>query len=132
VLFSLKIIEPDCNLVGLFGACSHLVDLTLSSLLNLNIQNLVTPPSLAPNSIGFQTLPETFRYEFPAGNFITVPMDTPLTGTMSIGLTNVVFVLPGGALRPLTAANAGPGMLGQISTMGPVSISYGLRLGEQH
>ena len=57
VLFSLKILFPECGDPNnpRDDTCIE-VDLTLPSVLNLNIENLCTPASLQPNSIGFLTL----------------------------------------------------------------------------
>jgi hypothetical protein len=54
VLFSLKILPPDCALVGL-QTCP-VVDLSLPSVLNLEIENVFTPASLLENSFGFQNV----------------------------------------------------------------------------
>jgi hypothetical protein len=129
VLFSLKIVAPACAGLGLFSTCLHLVDLSRPSILNLAIENLMTPPSVAPNSIGFQNLGD-YPYEFPAGTFNVLPAGYTLTGSMILGLTNVIFELPDGTLRPLTNANAGT--LGQINTNGSVIANYGLWLGGPH
>jgi hypothetical protein len=43
VLLSLKILPPDCDLIGLEGTCSSTVDLSLPSVVNLDIENLFTP-----------------------------------------------------------------------------------------
>ncbi len=54
VLFRLKILPPDCELVGQVSC--PVVDLTQPGILNLNIENVFTPASLVGNSIGFQTV----------------------------------------------------------------------------
>ena len=65
------------------------MDLSLPSVLNLNIENVFTPASTLENSIGFQTV-----------------NGTTLTGSMNIGLTNVMVTPPNGTATPLTSANA--------------------------
>jgi hypothetical protein len=80
--------------------------LSLPSVLNLNIENLFTPASNLENSIGFQTV-----------------NGTPLTGSMNIGLTNVMITPPNGTATALTSANATT--LGDIGTNGSnVGIAY--------
>jgi uncharacterized protein (TIGR03437 family) len=99
VLFSLKI-TPSLTLTG------PTVDLTLPGVLNLNIENIFTPASKLENSIGFQTV-----------------NGAPLTGSMNIGLTNVMITPPGGTATALTSANAAK--LGDIVTNGSnVDIAY--------
>ena len=77
VLFSLKITPP-------LALAEQTVDLTLPSVLNLNIENISTPASKLENSIGFQTV-----------------NGAPLTGSMNIGLTNVTIAPPGGTVTAL-------------------------------
>ena len=109
VLLSLKILPPDCDLIGLAGTCPKTIDLTKPSVLDLDIEDLVTPPSVVANSIGFQTLTN----------------GTTLTGTMSVSLTNVFFRSPDGKLTPLTGDDAAT--LGKLTTNGgPVSLKYSL------
>jgi uncharacterized protein (TIGR03437 family) len=99
VLFSLKITPPET-----LNAPN--VNLTLPSVLNLNIENLFTPASKLQNSIGFQTV-----------------NGTPLTGTMNIGLTNIMITPAGGTATALSSANAAT--LGDLSTNGaPVTVAY--------
>jgi hypothetical protein len=87
VLLSLKILPPDCDLISFEGqGCPHPVDLMQKSVLNLNIENLFTPPPLEENSIGFETL-VNYPNAGPA-----LPSTYTLTGCMHINLTNV-FVL---------------------------------------
>jgi hypothetical protein len=69
VLFSLKILPPDCSLSGQV-TCPPF-DPAQPSVLNLNIANVFSPPSLLQNSIGFQNV-----------------NGVALTGTMNIGLDN--------------------------------------------
>jgi hypothetical protein len=85
VLISLKVLPPDCDLVTFEGAgCPLPVDLTQQSVLNLDIENLFTPPSIEENSIGFQTL-LNYPNSGPA-----LPSTYTLTGSMTIRLTNVL------------------------------------------
>jgi uncharacterized protein (TIGR03437 family) len=99
VLFSLKITPP-------LTLTPPMVDLTLPSVLNLNIENISTPASKLQNSIGFQTV-----------------NGAPLTGSMNIGLTNVMITPPGGTATALSSANAAS--LGDIVTNGSgVGIAY--------
>jgi uncharacterized protein (TIGR03437 family) len=82
------------------------IDLSLPSLLNLNLENVFTPASTLNNSIGFQDV-----------NGAT------LTGTINIGLTNVMLTLPDGTVTPLTGANASS--VGKVITNGNnVNINY--------
>ncbi len=101
-LFSLKITFPECSDPNQprDDNCAQ-VDLTQTSLLNLNIENLFSPASIVQNSIGFQTLPAGFG----AGTQ-TFPSAYTLTGSMNIGLSNVVLTPPNGAATTLTSANA--------------------------
>jgi uncharacterized protein (TIGR03437 family) len=81
--------------------------LTLPSALNLNIENVFTPASKLENSIGFQTVD-----------------GTPLTGSMNIGLTNVMLTLPNGTVTPLSSVNAPT--VGNVTTNGNnVNVVYG-------
>ena len=128
VLFSLKILPPDCDLAGLkvSGGCPA-IDLTLPSEVNLKIQNVFTPQSIIQSSIGFQILPADFTYDFPAGTKIKVPSDFTLTGTMNIDMTNVFVMLPNGVWLPLTSNDAWP--VGMVRTNGEnVNINYDLNL----
>ena len=121
VLFSLKIIPPALYNPPLYD----MIDLTASSVLNLNIENLVTPPSTVESSIGFQTLPPGYTcytgQSFPAASY---PSGYTLTGDMNISLTHVMLKLPDGSLTPLSSANAStntvPPGIGNISTNGSV------------
>jgi uncharacterized protein (TIGR03437 family) len=99
VLFSLKIV-PHLTL----GPPT--VDYSLPSVLNLNLENVFTPASTLDNSIGFQ-----------------IVNGTALTGTMNIGLTNVMITPPNGTATALTSANAAT--LGKVITNGNnVNITY--------
>jgi uncharacterized protein (TIGR03437 family) len=100
VLFSLKITPP-------LALGQPTVDLSLPSVLKLNIENVATPASKLQNSIGFQTV-----------------SGPPLTGSINIGLSNVMITPPGGTATALTSANAAT--LGDIVTNGDhVSVEYG-------
>ena len=125
VFLSLKILPPDCQLLGLkeTGRGCPAIDLTQSSTVKLKIENVFTPQSTVLNSIGFQTLPACvstpppcFSYEFPVGTQNTFPTDYKLTGTMDIDLTNVFVQLPDGRVKALTDANAES--LGKLKTSG--------------
>src|SRR5262249_17753564 len=54
VLFSLKILPPNCSQTGRTCVGATLTD---PSSMTLNIENLTSPVSAVQNSIGFQTLP---------------------------------------------------------------------------
>jgi hypothetical protein len=98
VLFSLKVSPIECA-----GTCPGLGQ---PSVLNLNLENVSTPPSTLDNPIGFQTV-----------------SDSPLPGSMNIALTNVMLTQSNGAVTPLTSANAGS--LGKIKTNGShIDITY--------
>jgi uncharacterized protein (TIGR03437 family) len=84
VLFSLKILPFVCA-----NCISRTIDLTRPGVLNLNLENIFTPPSILQNSIGFQTV-----------------NGAPLTGSMNIGLTNIMLTSANGTATPLTNANA--------------------------
>jgi len=84
VLLSLKILPPDCDLISFEGAgCPVPINLMLKSVLNLNIENLFTPPSIEENSIGFETL-----INYPNAGPV-LPYVYTLMGCMKINLTNV-------------------------------------------
>src|SRR5579862_3733475 len=101
-LLSLKITFPECNDPNQprDDNCAQ-VDLTQPSLLNLNIENLVSPASVGQNSIGFQTLPAGF-----SDGAQTFPGAYTLTGSMNIGLSSVVLTSPNGTVNTLSSANA--------------------------
>jgi hypothetical protein len=123
VLFSLKILPPDCDLKGLVGGVCPAVNLTLPSVVNLKIENVFTPQSIQQNSIGFQTLPKGFTYDFPAGTPNELGADYTLTGDMNISLTNVFMELPNGIWLPLL--NFDSQYLGKITTNGNnVNVNY--------
>jgi len=99
VLFSLKITPP-------LALNQPTVDLTQPGVLNLNIENVFTPASKLENSIGFQTV-----------------NGAPLTGTLNIGLTNIMITPANGSATALGSANAAT--LGDIVTNGAnVGIAY--------
>jgi len=104
-LLSLKIRPPDCTLVGQ-GTCPA-VDLSQPSVLNLKLEDVSTPPSMLDNLIGFQDV-----------------SGAPLTGSMNIGLTNVIVTQANGTATTLTSANAGA--VGQVTTNGAnINLQYG-------
>ena len=107
VLFSLKIVFPECNDPDSprDGTCTP-ADLTLPAVVKLNIENLCTPASVWSNSIGFLNIPAGFVYEFPSGVTNTNATAFTLAGSMSIGMTNVIIQTPDGTVNPLTSANA--------------------------
>jgi uncharacterized protein (TIGR03437 family) len=106
VFLSLKILPPACALCLLANPNAPPVDLTKPSVLNLNIENVFTPDSKLDNSIGFQTV-----------------NGTTLTGSMNIGLTNIMLTLPNGTVTPLTSANAST--VGKLGTNGDhVNVEY--------
>ena len=106
VLFSLKILFPECNDTGgpREGNCAK-VDLTLRSVLNLNIENLCSPASIRSNPIGFLSVPTNFPYEFPEGTTNYFTNGYTFTGSMNIGMTNVILQSTNGTVNPLTSAN---------------------------
>ncbi len=130
VLLSLKIVFPECNdSDGPRDGTCNLADLTLPSVLNLNLENLCSPVSTLSNSIGFLTVATNFEYEFPAGtnNFFT--NGYTFTGAMNIGLTNVILQLADGTLVPLTSTNAAA--VGLVLTNGDnVQVNYGFIPGQ--
>jgi hypothetical protein len=112
VLFSLKIVPPICADTG--NVCPVVV-LSQASELNLSIENLFSPVSTLPNSIGFQNVPANY-----AGN--GQPGQT-LSGSMKINMTNVFLQQSSGAFVLLTSADALS--LGEIHTNGNVAVQYG-------
>ncbi|HUD84464.1 MAG TPA: hypothetical protein VMQ67_13220, partial [Candidatus Saccharimonadales bacterium] len=125
VLFSLKILFPECDDPDnpRFGDCA-LAKLTLPSVLNLNIENLCTPAALQKNSIGFYTAKAPFNYQFPAGVTNTFTTNYTFTGSMNIGLTNVIIQSTNGTVNPLTSANAAA--VAELITNGDnLTLSYG-------
>jgi hypothetical protein len=113
VLFSIKILPPICAPTGL--TCPS-VDLTQSSTLNLNIENLISPPSIVPNSIGFQNVPDSYAGSGQPG--------FTLQGTMKIGLTNVFTRLDNGFVVPILDFDTP--LIGTILTNGNVHVTYRL------
>ena len=125
VLLSLKILYPECNDSGgpREGNCAS-VDLTLPSVLNLNIENICTPASIESNSIGFLNVPPGFPYEFPDGVTNIFTNGYTFHGVMNIGLTNVILQTSNGIITPLTSLNAAS--IGLVTTNGTnVQINYG-------
>jgi uncharacterized protein (TIGR03437 family) len=102
VLFSLKILPS-----GTCAECISLpVDLSQPSVLNLNLENVFTPASTLENSIGFQTV-----------------NGAALTGTMNIGLNNIMVTPLNGTATALTSANAAT--LGKVTTNGSnINLAY--------
>jgi len=116
VLFSFKIIPPRAN------ANTSTDILTTPSVLNLNIDNVFSPPSIVPNSIGFQTLPAGFTFFNQSfSSAYTLP------GSMNINLTNVFATNPIGFPVLLTAQNTAViGGIGINSAAGSsVNVTYG-------
>jgi uncharacterized protein (TIGR03437 family) len=104
VLFSLKILPPDCSLNG--QTSCPMLNPSLEGILNLNIENVFTPASKLENEIGFQTV-----------------NGTALIGAMNIGMTNVTITSSNGGAAVLSAANAST--LGNIVTNGAhVGLKY--------
>ena len=98
-LFSLRIMPPAC--------CNFPFNASLPSVLNLNLENVVTPQSLEENPIGFQNLPD----------------GSTLAGSMNIGLTNVMVTMPDGTVTALTGENAG--VVGKVAINGAqINVSY--------
>jgi len=125
VLFSLKIVYPECNDASgpREGNCAK-VDLTLPGVLNLNIENLCSPASTLSNSIGFLSVPRNFPYEFPAGTTNYFTNGYTFTGSMNIGMTNVILVSSNGTVNPVTSAIAAT--VTQLFTNGAnINLSYG-------
>jgi uncharacterized protein (TIGR03437 family) len=86
------------------------LDLSLPSVLNLNLENVFTPASTLDNPIGFQ-------------NVSTAAFTGTLTGSMNIGLTNVTITPANGTATALTSTNAAT--LGKIITNGgPINLTY--------
>jgi hypothetical protein len=117
VLFSLKIIPPVSCAGG--GVPCTAAGLLPSSSVNLTIENLHSPQSIVQNSIGFENIPA--GYTTVSGD--TVSTGFTLTGTMNIGLENVMLTSPSGTVTQLTAANAAT--VGNLSTNGAnIDIAY--------
>ncbi len=125
VLFSLKIVFPECNDPDSprDGTCTP-ADLTLPAVVHLNIENLCTPASVWSNSIGFLNIPAGFEYEFPSGVTNTNAANFTLAGSMYIGFSNVIIQTADGTVNPLTSANAAA--VGGLLTNGTnINLSYG-------
>jgi hypothetical protein len=125
VLFSLKIVFPECDDPGSprDNACTP-ANLTLQSVMNLNIENLCTPAAIQRNLIGFLTIPAAFASEFPTNADNLFPTNHTLTGSINIGLTNVVIQSTNGTVNPLTSANAAT--VAELITNGAnINLSYG-------
>ncbi len=125
VLFSLKILFPECNDPDSprEGTCTP-ADLTLPAVVHLNIENLCTPVSVWSNSIGFLNIPAGFVYEFPENVTNTNAANFTLAGSMYIGFSNVIIQTADGIVNPLTSANAGA--VGGLLTNGTnINLSYG-------
>lgn len=125
VLFSLKIVFPECNDPDSprDGTCTP-ADLTLPAVLKLNIENLCTPASVWSNSIGFLNIPAGFVYEFPSGVTNTNAVAFTLGGSMNIGFSNVIIQATDGTVNPLTSANA-VAVAGLFTNGTNINLSYG-------
>jgi hypothetical protein len=125
VLFSLKILFPECNDPGSprDNDCTP-VDLMLPSVLNLNIENLCTPAAIQPNSIGFLNIPAGFTNELPSGADYIFPTNYTLHGSMNIGMTNIIIQSTNGTVNPLTSANAAA-VAGLITNGANINLTYG-------
>jgi uncharacterized protein (TIGR03437 family) len=108
VLFSLKILPPICAQTGQSCAVTTLTD---PSLVKLNIENLFSPASVVQNSVGFQTLPAGYSQDMQ-----TFSSAYTLTGSMNVGLSNIMLKPPNGTATALTGANAAA--LGKLTTNG--------------
>jgi uncharacterized protein (TIGR03437 family) len=104
VLFSLKILPPDCALVGLVSCPVY--DPADPGVLNLNLENIFSPVSTVENSIGYQNV-----------------NGTNLTGTLNIGMTNVMLTSANGTVTALSSANAAT--VGKIAMNGnTINLTY--------
>ena len=116
-LFSLKIAPPRLRNPALVSS----VNLRQPSVLNLNIENVVTPPSTVANLIGFQDLPA--GYDFFSQHFDS---RFTMTGSMNIGLTDIDITSPDGRQTDLTSANAAT--VGKVATNGDgINLDYDSR-----
>jgi hypothetical protein len=103
------------------------VNLSAPATLNLQIENLFSPAIPFPpapavqNSFGFEILPVGYTL---GGADPGVPLPYTLTGSMSIGLTNVFLRQAEGLWLPLL--NFDSLSLGDITTNGKVNITYRL------
>ena len=103
VFFSLKINPPRAN------ANTSKDILTTPSVLNLNIENVFSPPSKVENSIGFQTLPAGYTF------FNQVfSSEYTLTGSMNINLTNVFVTAPN--RFPVLLTDQNTAVIGGVAT----------------
>ncbi len=125
VLFSLKILFPECNDPDnpRFGNCTP-VDLTLPSVMNLNIENLCTPAAIQPNSIGFLKIQAPFTNEVPGDVTNIFTTNYTLIGSINIGFTNVIIQSTNGTVNPLTSANAAA-VAGLITNGDNITLTYG-------
>jgi uncharacterized protein (TIGR03437 family) len=115
VLLSLKILPPICDATG--ASCPS-ATLTDPSAVKLNIENLSSPVSELQNSIGFQTLAPGFSLQ---GQ--TFSSAYTFTGSMNIGLKNVVLTPANGAATILNSGDASS--LGKLTTNGSnVNVGY--------
>jgi hypothetical protein len=125
VLFSLKILFPECDDPDnpRFGNCTP-VDLTLPSVMNLNIENLCTPAAIQPNSIGFLKIQAPFTNEVPGDTTNIFTTNYTLTGSITIGFTNVIIQSTNGTVNPLTSANVTT-VAGLITNGANINLTYG-------
>ena len=125
VLFSLKILFPECDDPDnpRFGNCTP-VDLTLPSVMNLNIENLCTPAAIQPNSIGFLNIQAPFTNEVPGDITNIFATNYTLHGSMNIGFTNAIIQSTNGTVNPLTSANAAT-VAGLITNGANINLTYG-------
>jgi hypothetical protein len=125
VLFSLKILFPECDDPDnpRYGNCTP-VDLTLRSVLNLNIENLCTPATIQRNPIGFLNIQAPFTNEVPGAVTNIFTNNFTLIGSMNIGMTNVIIRSTNGTVNPLTSANAAT-VAGLITNGTNINLSYG-------
>jgi hypothetical protein len=125
VLFSLKILFPECNDPDnpRYGNCTP-VDLTQPSVLNLNIENLCTPAALQRNSIGFLNIQAPWTNEVPGDVTNIFTTNYTLIGSMNIGFTNVIIQTTNGTVNPLTSANV-VAVAGLITNGDNITLTYG-------
>jgi hypothetical protein len=121
VLFSVKIMPAQCGLIGL-GSCPG-TEISAESYINLDIENLYSPPSLVSNSFGFDTLIAPYVNQAPNGRLQILTSDYQLKGTMNIRLKNVMLETKPGVWVPLTDGPFSPG-LGQIVAHGNVNFTF--------
>jgi hypothetical protein len=104
IFLSLKILASNCS--GNATRKCPKVSPSLTSVLNLDLENVLTPPSTLRNSIGFQDFE-----------------GSPLPGSMNVGLFNF-FIVDGSTATALTSGNAVS--FEDIVTNGDVSVEYSL------